>query len=62
MQELQNVLDNRIDGSVYTEVNFTELAKRWGAHCLGSHKGKLLTLGLRIAKALADYDEEFKKP
>lgn len=62
MNELQDSIDHRIDGSAHVETDFTELAKRWGGYCLGAHKGKLLKLGLRIATALADYDEEFKKP
>lgn len=52
MQELKNDIEKQAEN---IHVNFLETSKKWANYSLEMYSGELLSKGLDISKALADF-------
>jgi hypothetical protein len=60
MEEVIKAVNGQMTGT--QDANFTGVAKDWAGYCLANHVGNLLEAGLRLSKALAEYDYLLKTP
>ncbi len=58
MHELKRTLENHIDGTAKVEEELRKGAINWAAYCLQELDGELMTKGLHVSQAIAEYLNE----
>ena len=59
MQELKRSLENMMDDSQDSALDFEDLSIKWAEHCLKMYDNELLKRGLDISIALRRYWDEY---
>lgn len=60
MQELNDSMNNAMDHNTRPPVNLRDVGKKWALHCLETYTEDLLSRGLHISKALAEFANELE--